>query len=98
MSYTKDKYFSEIRAFLKKELGITNEFMIPKLDKIVLNCTSSDAAHDGKVAQAIADELMAIAGQKPVITNSTNRKDWNIPWHIFFNIFQYLNIIASTKT
>lgn len=70
MSYTKDKYFSEIRASLKKELGITNEFMIPKLDKIVLNCTSSEAAHDGKVAQAIADEMMVIAGQKPVITKA----------------------------
>ncbi len=70
MSYTKDRYFSAIRELLKKELGITNEFMVPKLDKIVLNCTSSDAAHDGKVAQAIADELMAIAGQKPVITKA----------------------------
>ena len=70
MSYTKDKYFSEVRDLLKKELSITNEFMIPKLDKVVLNCTSSDAAHDGKVVQAIADELMAIAGQRPVITKA----------------------------
>lgn len=70
MSYSKDKYFSEIRASLKKELELSNEFLIPKLDKIVLNCTSSDAAQDGKVMQAIVDEMTAIAGQKPVITKA----------------------------
>jgi large subunit ribosomal protein L5 len=70
MSYSRDRYFSEIRETLKKELGITNEFMVPKLNKIVLNCTSSEAAHDGKVMQAIVDELAAIAGQKPVITKA----------------------------
>lgn len=70
MSYSRDKYFSEIRGLLKEELGVKNEFMIPKLSKIVLNCTSSEAAHDGKVMQAIVDELTAIAGQKPVVTKA----------------------------
>lgn len=70
MSYSRDKYFSEVKDLLKKELGVSNEFMVPKLDKIVLNCTSSDAAHDGKVMQAIVDELTAISGQKPVITKA----------------------------
>lgn len=70
MSYSKDKYFSEIRDFLKKELNIINEFMVPKLEKIVLNCTSSEAAHDGKALQAIVDELALISGQKPVVTKA----------------------------
>ena len=70
MSYSKDRYFSEIRNSLKKELNLNNEFMIPCLSKIVLNCTSSDAARDGKVAQAIVDELAVIAGQKPVVTKA----------------------------
>ncbi|MDR3031107.1 MAG: 50S ribosomal protein L5 [Holosporales bacterium] len=70
MSYSKDRYFSEIRSLLKKELAVSNEFMIPKLEKIVLNCTSSEAAHDGKALQIIADELTAIAGQKAVITKA----------------------------
>ena len=70
MSYLKDKYFNEIHGFLKKELGVSNDFMVPKLDKIVLNCSSSEAAHDGKVLQAIVDELTAIAGQKPVVTKA----------------------------
>ncbi len=70
MSYTKDKYFSEIRSSLKKELGFTNDFMIPKLTKIVLNCTSADAAHDKKVLQCMFDDIMAIAGQRPVVSKA----------------------------
>ena len=70
MSYSRDKYFSEIRNSLKRELGIKNDFMIPKIEKIVLNCTSSEAAHDGKVVQAIVDELAAISGQKPIVTKA----------------------------
>ena len=70
MSYTKDRYFSEIRSSLKKELGLSNDFMIPKLTKIVLNCTSADAAHDKKVLQCMFDDIMAIAGQKPVVAKA----------------------------
>lgn len=70
MSYSKNKYFSEIRDALKKELGITNDFMIPKIEKIVLNCTSSEAAQDNKVLQAIVDDLTVISGQKPVVTKA----------------------------
>lgn len=68
MSYTKDKYFSEIRPALKKELEISSEYMIPRLEKVVLNCTSKDAGHDKKVMQAIVDDLTTIAGQKAVMT------------------------------
>ncbi|MDR1234379.1 MAG: 50S ribosomal protein L5 [Holosporales bacterium] len=70
MSYSKDRYFSDVKHSLKKELSLSNDFTIPKLDKIVLNCTSSDAAQDSKVMQAMFDELMAIAGQRPVITKA----------------------------
>ncbi|MDR0640704.1 MAG: 50S ribosomal protein L5 [Holosporales bacterium] len=70
MSYSKDRYFSDIRASLKKELSLTNDFTVPKLEKIVLNCTSSEAAQDNKVVQIIFDEMMAISGQKPVITKA----------------------------
>ncbi|MDR1609310.1 MAG: 50S ribosomal protein L5 [Holosporales bacterium] len=70
MSYSKDKYFSEIRGKLKEAFGYSNDFMVPRLEKVVLNCTSSDAAKDSKVAQMIADELTVIAGQKSVIVKA----------------------------
>jgi large subunit ribosomal protein L5 len=70
MSYSKQRYFSEIKSGLMSSLGLTNEYMVPRLEKIVLNCTSSDAAHDGKVLQAIVNEMTLIAAQKPVVTKA----------------------------
>ncbi len=70
MSYTKERYFSEIRPALKKELGISNDYMIPRIEKIVINCTSKDAGHDKKIMQSIIDDLTAIAGQKAIVTTA----------------------------
>ena len=70
MSYSKNKFFSEIKEALKKELGTTNDFMVPRLEKIVINCCSSEGAHDGKILQSIVDDLTVISGQKPVITKA----------------------------
>jgi large subunit ribosomal protein L5 len=70
MSFSKDRYLSDLRGSLKKKLGLANDFTVPRLEKVVLNCTSSEAAHDGKVLQCIVDELTAISGQKPVITKA----------------------------
>jgi large subunit ribosomal protein L5 len=68
MSYSKDKFFKEIKTKLKKDLGFDNEFMVPKLKKIVLNCSSGDGARDSKALQAMVEEIALIASQKPVIT------------------------------
>lgn len=70
MSYSKQKFFTEIKESLKKELNFTNDFQIPKLEKIVLNCTSSDIASDAKVLALVVDELTLISGQKPVVTKA----------------------------
>ena len=43
---------------------------VPKLDKIVINMCVPEATQDSKKVQAAYDELMAIAGQKPVITKA----------------------------
>lgn len=72
MSYSKNKYFSEIKEALKKELGIENEFRIPRLEKIVLNSTSSDAVQDNKVIPIMVEELKLISGQQPVVTKAKN--------------------------
>ena len=70
MSYTKEKYFTEIRGMLKDTLALSNDFMIPKLDKIILNCTSKDATHDRKVVQSIVDDLTVISGQKAIVSKA----------------------------
>jgi len=44
--------------------------MAPKLDKIVLNMGVGEAVGDSKKIKAAHDDLMKIAGQKPVITKA----------------------------
>lgn len=70
MSYSKQKYINEIKVSLKKELNLDNDMMVPKLEKIVLNCTSSDVTHDSKVLANVIEELTLISGQKPVVTKA----------------------------
>jgi large subunit ribosomal protein L5 len=50
--------------------GFRNDMIVPKLDKIVLNCTSAEMAHDSKVLATVVEEISLIAGQKPVVTKA----------------------------
>lgn len=70
MSASKKLYETKIKNDLQKELGYTNPMQVPKLDKIVINMCVPEATQDSKKVQAAYDELMAIAGQKPVITKA----------------------------
>lgn len=70
MSYTKDKFHSEIIDKLKKDLGLSNLYAVPKLEKIVIHCSDSDAHSDSKVLTSIVGDLTVISGQKPVITKA----------------------------
>jgi len=64
------QYNDEVRATLKEELGLKNDMQIPKLEKIVLNMGVGEAVTDSKKVKTAHDELMVIAGQKPVITKA----------------------------
>lgn len=70
MSASKKLYETKIKHELQKELGYTNTMQVPKLDKIVINMCVPEATQDSKKVQAAYDDLMAIAGQKPVITKA----------------------------
>jgi large subunit ribosomal protein L5 len=63
-------YRDRIRAELKKEFGYRNDMQIPKLDKIVLNMGVGEAVADSKKIKSAHDELMLIAGQKPITVNA----------------------------
>ena len=63
-------YRETVRAALKEEFGYKNDMMIPALDKIVLNMGVGEAVGDSKKIKAAHDDLMKIAGQKPVITRA----------------------------
>jgi len=60
-----------IKAALKEEFGYSNDLMIPRLDKIVLNIgCGAEAVKDSKKAKAAVEDLTAIAGQKAVQTKA----------------------------
>ena len=67
----KEKYYNELAAKLKDELGIENVNDIPKLEKIVVNMGVGDAATDSKLMDAAVEDLRVITGQQPMICRAT---------------------------
>lgn len=63
----KEKYYNELAAKLKEELGIANVNDIPKLEKIVVNMGVGEAATDSKLIDAAVEDLRVITGQQPMI-------------------------------
>ncbi|MEM6550054.1 MAG: 50S ribosomal protein L5 [Pseudomonadota bacterium] len=63
-------YADTIRPAMREEFGYKNDMMIPRLDKIVLNMGVGEAVGDSKKVKSAHDDLMAIVGQKPVITRA----------------------------
>jgi large subunit ribosomal protein L5 len=43
---------------------------VPRLEKVVINCAVKDAVANPKVLDSTLEELMLIAGQKPVLTRA----------------------------
>jgi large subunit ribosomal protein L5 len=66
----REKYDSEIKQALAKELNITNPMAIPKLEKIVINMGLGEATQNVKIMDPLVADLAAIAGQKPVTTKA----------------------------
>ena len=66
----KEKYLSEIRPAIAKELGITNPMAIPRLEKIVVNMGLGEATQNVKIMDPLVADLAQIAGQKPVTTKA----------------------------
>jgi large subunit ribosomal protein L5 len=70
MSTLKLKYLNEIKAKLKSELGYKNDMQVPKLEKIVINRGLGEAITNSKVIDITAQTMLAITGQKPVLTTA----------------------------
>jgi large subunit ribosomal protein L5 len=66
----KEKYHSEIKQSLKKELGIENSMAVPRLEKIVINMGLGEATQNVKIMDPLLADLGAIAGQKAVVTKA----------------------------
>lgn len=70
MSRIKEKHAKETVPELMKKFGYENVMQVPKLSKIVLNMGMGEALQNPKAMEAAEKDLVAIAGQKPVITKA----------------------------
>lgn len=70
MSRLKEKYIHEVVPGLKNRFGYSNVMQIPDIKKVVINMGVGDATSDAKAIDAAVTDLIAIAGQKPIITKA----------------------------
>jgi large subunit ribosomal protein L5 len=70
MNHLKERYQTEIVPALMKSLNLDNVMEVPKLQKIVLNIGMGEALDNPKSLEAATADLIAITGQKPVITKA----------------------------
>jgi len=54
----------------RKELGIRIAWPVPKIEKISINIGMGEATQNAKLIDGAVNELMAIAGQRPIITKA----------------------------
>ena len=70
MARLKVKYQEEIKPALLKKFSYRNIFMVPRVEKIVINCVTKDAVSNSKTVENIINDLTLISGQKPVVAKA----------------------------
>ncbi|MCS7260315.1 MAG: 50S ribosomal protein L5 [Anaerolineae bacterium] len=70
MPRLKERYQKEVVPALMKEFGYRNVMQVPRIEKVVINVGAGEALQNVKVLDAISQDLMAITGQKPIITRA----------------------------
>ena len=65
-----EHYKNEVVPALMEEFSYDNIMQVPKLEKIVINCSMGEAKENPKVLESAAHELEIISGQKPVIVKA----------------------------
>ena len=70
MDRLQKQYLENITKTLNTKFNYKNSMEIPKIKKIVINMGVGDAVKDSKKLDAALSELMALSGQKPIITKA----------------------------
>ncbi len=70
MSRMKDKYNDEVAKGLMEKFGYKNIMEIPKIEKVVINMGVGEAVSNPKILDVAVNDMMTIAGQKPVVTRA----------------------------
>jgi large subunit ribosomal protein L5 len=66
----KQRYETELRQQLQRELGLRNVMEVPRLEKIVLNCGVGLATQQQSLLDGAVADLTVITGQKPLVTRA----------------------------
>jgi large subunit ribosomal protein L5 len=66
----KDKFLNEVAPAMMEKFGYKNVMEIPKIEKVVINMGVGEAVGNPKVLDSAVNDLMAIAGQRPVVTRA----------------------------
>ena len=66
----RERFRKVVVPALMKELGHTNPFQVPRLEKIVINMGVGEAKDNAKVLDAATADLASITGQRPVVTKA----------------------------
>ncbi len=70
MNGLKQKLADEISPKLQEKLGIKNKMALPSLAKVVISIGLGEAKDDSSVIQKVESYLIALSGQKPVVTKA----------------------------
>jgi large subunit ribosomal protein L5 len=70
MEYILQKLYAEKRGQLKEQLGLANIHEVPRLEKIVVNCSVGSQGERKQAIEDAVNEVALITGQKPVVTLS----------------------------
>lgn len=65
-----EKYKTTIVPELKKQLGLKNDFQVPRVMKVTLNVGVGKSLKDANYIAIVEDSLTRISGQKPVRTKA----------------------------
>ncbi len=64
----KELFTDKIQQDLKIKFNLKNLYMVPRIEKIVLNMGLGLDGNDAKILKSCEDDLGKISGQKPVVT------------------------------
>ncbi|MDZ4405663.1 50S ribosomal protein L5 [Prosthecobacter sp.] len=70
MEYSLKTLYKQKRDELKTQLALTNIHQVPKLEKIVINCSVGSQGERKQAIEDAVNEVTLITGQKPIITKS----------------------------
>ncbi|MEX1012780.1 MAG: 50S ribosomal protein L5 [Waddliaceae bacterium] len=70
MSRGKKRFNEKVKPEINKKFNYSNPMMIPSLQKVVINMGIAEIFRDKNAIQECFNELMLIAGQKPILCRS----------------------------